>query len=168
MPSRAEPDLSAILQLCAEGKAGQAQQRWAGRTGGHKDNNSVRNLSLAGSGFLINLNLRGKNCGNLILRRRPPWGKTGNSKFGVPSRPNCEPTSPNNLYGLCPRSPVAAATRGAGLVLLSILTATGGTVIIKHRPGVRCCGLRGGLFCYLFVATGRGGNREENKERPGR
>ncbi|OGR94834.1 MAG: hypothetical protein A2016_06935 [Elusimicrobia bacterium GWF2_62_30] len=42
LPSRAEPALSAILQLRAAGKAGQAHQRWAGRTGGHKDNNSVR------------------------------------------------------------------------------------------------------------------------------
>ena len=45
---------------------------------------------------------------------------------------------------------------------------SGGTVIIKHRPGVRCCGHRGGLFCELFVATGRGGDRKENKEGPGR
>jgi len=43
LPSRAKTELSAILQLRAAGKAGQAQQRWAGRTGGHKENNSVRN-----------------------------------------------------------------------------------------------------------------------------
>jgi len=95
------------------------------------------------------------------------------SAFGVrtpqklfPARTATESSS--YLYRLCPRSPVAAATRGTGLLLLSILTDSGGTVIIKHRPGVRCCGRRGGLFCYLFVATGKGENREENKERPGR
>jgi len=42
LPSRAEPDLSAILQFCAAGKAGQAHQRWAGRTCGHKDDKSER------------------------------------------------------------------------------------------------------------------------------
>ena len=44
----------------------------------------------------------------------------------------------------------------------------GSSYLLKHRPGVSCCGRRGGLFCYIFVAAGRNRNREENKERPGR
>jgi len=26
--------------------------------------------------------------------------------------------------------------------------------MIKHQPGVRCCGRRAGLFCYCSAATG--------------
>jgi len=70
-------------QLCAAGKAGQAHQRWAGRTGGHKDNKSVRTLSLAGSGFLLNLILRGRNCKNSTPRKARRRGNPGFLKFGV-------------------------------------------------------------------------------------
>ena len=59
------------------------------------------------------------------------------------------------IYRFCPRSPVAAATRGAGLFLIMLnCIYAGGPDLIKNRPGVRCCGRRGGLFCYRLVATG--------------
>ena len=49
----------------------------------------------------------------------------------------------------------AEATRGAGLFLLMFNGIyAGGPVFIKNHPGVRCCGRRGGLFCYLCVDTG--------------
>ena len=42
------------------------------------------------------------------------------------------------IYRFCPRSPVAAAIRGAGLFLIMFNSVyAGGPDLIKHRPGVR-------------------------------
>jgi len=74
------------------------------------------------------------------------------------------------LLQTCPRRLRAKPASGAGLFLIKFNdTNTGGHDLAKHHPGVRCCGRRGGLFCYLPVATGGEAETENNhKESQGR
>jgi len=63
----------------------------------------------------------------------------------------------------------AEATRGAGLFLISLNGIyTGGPDLIKNRPGVRCCGRRGGLSGIICSHRERQKLQSALKEGPGR
>ncbi len=119
------------------------------REGGSQGSGTKRRRTCSQGGpHLSTPPVRGRPAPNRALpgRSRPPAAAVQRRKL-FPARTATELSS--YLYRLCPRSPVAAATRGAGLLLLSILTdnSGGSSYLLKHRPGVRCCGRRGGLFC---------------------
>ena len=84
------------------------------------------------------------------LTRPLPSAFGGRTTQKIISRAHCKEqieqfNSIKYLPSLASGAPRTA--RGSGLFLLSISGWPVAAVLLKHHPGVRCCGRRGGLFC---------------------